>query len=96
MGNKQFLKGFFSVFGACIVICVGMWYFFENVDYVETSISSLDYKAGTVEVTAILHIDDDPVIGFSKTADYCDRKIAKKEMKQKAKAALKEFKRKCN
>ena len=74
------------------MFCVGIWHITENADYVTMSISSVDLEAGTVDVQATIHIDDNPVLGYSNTVDYCDRKEARKELKAKAKATIKEFK----
>lgn len=93
MSNKKFLKEFGGLCLLVVSICVGLWFFIENVDYVETDISSLDFEAGTVNVVTVIYIDSDPVKGYSKTVDYCDRKTAKKEMKAEAKVVLREFKK---
>ena len=95
MGNKTFLRGFFTTFIAIILFCVGIWFITENADYVSTSIGSLDFETGTVEVQATIYIDDDRVMGYVKTVDYCDRKETKKELKQKGRATIKEINNKC-
>lgn len=93
MSNKKFLREFGGLCLLVVGIFVGLWFFIENVDYIETHISSLDFETGTVNVVTIIYIDSNPVKGYSKTVNYCDRKTTKKEMKAEAKAVLREFKR---
>jgi hypothetical protein len=93
MSNKRFLKEFGALVFIMAVFVISVLYIIENVDYVETYTSNLDFAEGTVQVTAIIHVDDDPVKGLTRTVDYCDRKIEKKKLKAEAKEILKEFKK---
>jgi hypothetical protein len=92
------MRNFFVALIASISIVafiVGITFLIETQDYVSTSIGSLDFKEGTVEIYATIFIDGDQVLQYVETADYCDRKEACKKLKEKARVALDEFKGKC-